>query len=200
MSFTQTHVHEVYDQIADHFSDTRYKPWPGVVSFLQGLPPESHILDVGCGNGKYLSVRQDCHMYGCDPCDKLATIAKEKHPSASVVVANGLCLPYATASMDAIISIAVLHHLSTSDRDLFLSEVQRVLKPGGSLLLTVWTTEAVKPNWKPMRGGDYLVPWMRPDGEVFDRFYHLFTQEEAGEVISGAEVWEECLNWYIAKR
>lgn len=199
MTQTQTHVHEVYDQIADHFSDTRYKPWPGVVSFLQTIPPQSHILDVGCGNGKYLSVRTDCHMYGCDPCEKLVSLAQEKNPGAEVLVANGLSLPYDTASMDAVISIAVLHHLTVADRGRFLSEVRRVLKPGGSLLLTVWTTEAVKPSWKPLDvPGDYLVPWIRKDGEVFDRFYHLFTKEEAKELLPGAEVLEECKNWYVA--
>jgi ubiquinone/menaquinone biosynthesis C-methylase UbiE len=195
---THTHVHSVYDQIADHFSETRYKPWPGVVTFLHGLPPGSKILDVGCGNGKYLSVRKDCHMYGCDPCEKLVTLAQEKNPNADIVVANGLSLPYATGYMDALISIAVFHHLSTSDRSQFLSEIQRVLKPGGRLLLTVWTTEAVKPTWKPLEvPGDYLVPWVRKDGEVFDRFYHLFSQEEAEGLLPESDIWEECKNWYI---
>jgi hypothetical protein len=31
-------VYEVYDKIAPHFSNTRYKPWPQVVKFLESLP------------------------------------------------------------------------------------------------------------------------------------------------------------------
>ncbi len=33
--FEQKHVHQVYDKIANHFSHTRYKPWPVVENFLQ---------------------------------------------------------------------------------------------------------------------------------------------------------------------
>ena len=48
------HVHEVYDQIADHWDHTRYAPWPRVAEFLQTFPVHSMIGDVGCGNGKYI--------------------------------------------------------------------------------------------------------------------------------------------------
>ena len=41
------HVHQVYSQIAHHFSDTRYKPWPRVAHFLKQLPPGSLVADVG---------------------------------------------------------------------------------------------------------------------------------------------------------
>ena len=49
------HVHEVYEQIAGHFSETRHKPWPKVMEFLQAHLQSGDILvDIGCGNGKYL--------------------------------------------------------------------------------------------------------------------------------------------------
>lgn len=50
----ETHVHEVYEKIASHFSDTRHKPWPNVLDFINSLPYGSILLDIGCGNGKYL--------------------------------------------------------------------------------------------------------------------------------------------------
>ena len=43
-----------YSQIAEHFSDTRFKAWPRVSEFLASLPHGSILADVGCGNGKYL--------------------------------------------------------------------------------------------------------------------------------------------------
>lgn len=58
----EEHVHKVYNQIAHNFSDTRHKPWPRVVDFLQTFSPNSLILDVGCGNGKYMNTRRDVFM------------------------------------------------------------------------------------------------------------------------------------------
>ena len=33
----QQYVHDVYEKIAQHFSSTRYKPWPVVEEFLKEL-------------------------------------------------------------------------------------------------------------------------------------------------------------------
>lgn len=52
----EENVHKVYDEIANHFSETRYKPWPKVENFIKSFECGSVVLDVGCGNGKYLSV------------------------------------------------------------------------------------------------------------------------------------------------
>jgi len=43
------YVHKVYSQIAQHFSDTRFKPWPRIAQFLMDQPPGSLIADVGEG-------------------------------------------------------------------------------------------------------------------------------------------------------
>lgn len=43
----EEHVHKVYSQIAEHFSDTRFKPWPRIAQFLKDQPVGSLIADVG---------------------------------------------------------------------------------------------------------------------------------------------------------
>lgn len=40
-------VHDVYREIAPHFSDTRHKPWPKVAEFLSRLPRGSLVADIG---------------------------------------------------------------------------------------------------------------------------------------------------------
>lgn len=56
-----------------------------------------------------------------------------------------LQLPLRDNTADGIISIAVLHHLSTSDRRLqALREMYRVLAPGGRALVTVWAKDQTK--------------------------------------------------------
>ena len=66
LDYEEEHVHQVYEQIASHFSSTRYKPWPIVERFLKELSPGSVGLDVGCGNGKYLTVNQDVFIIASD--------------------------------------------------------------------------------------------------------------------------------------
>lgn len=47
-------VHKVYNEIANHFSETRHSPWPQVTQFIQEFDEGSVLVDIGCGNGKYL--------------------------------------------------------------------------------------------------------------------------------------------------
>lgn len=47
-------VHKVYNEIANHFSETRHSPWPQVADFLKRFQTGSILVDIGCGNGKYL--------------------------------------------------------------------------------------------------------------------------------------------------
>ena len=50
---------KVYEEIADHFSGTRHTPWPNIADFLKQQSPGSLLVDIGCGNGKYLGVNKD---------------------------------------------------------------------------------------------------------------------------------------------
>jgi tRNA (uracil-5-)-methyltransferase TRM9 len=206
-----TAVAEVYDEIAEHFSSTRYKPWRGVRAFLESQPAGSTILEVGCGNGKNLGLRTaDCIVHGCDPCEALVDIAAANNPTAQLVVAGcgiGRSLPYEDSSMDVVMAIAVLHHLETETGRLqFITELARVWKGRDTSyargLVTVWATSAVKPSWKlgPQRG-DYLVPWHRKDGQIFHRYYHVFERDEVAALFAGTlpikEITFEMDNWYV---
>ncbi|KAK5868536.1 hypothetical protein PBY51_009541 [Eleginops maclovinus] len=136
----EQYVHRVYDAIASHFSSTRHSPWPRVCLFLSSLPPGSVLADVGCGNGKYLGVNPDLIAVGCDRSSALVQICAERGFQA--FVSDALSVPLRTASCDACISIAVIHHLSTQERrKAAMQELVRLLKPGGRALIYVWAFE-----------------------------------------------------------
>uniref|UniRef100_I3JBX6 tRNA (carboxymethyluridine(34)-5-O)-methyltransferase n=1 Tax=Oreochromis niloticus TaxID=8128 RepID=I3JBX6_ORENI len=135
----EEYVHRVYDAIASHFSSTRHSPWPRVCHFLSSLPPGSVLADVGCGNGKYLGVNPEM-IVGCDRSSALVQICAERGFHA--FVSDALNVPLRTASCDACISIAVIHHFSTEERRLAaVRELVRLLKPGGHALIYVWAFE-----------------------------------------------------------
>lgn len=108
------HVYDVYEKIAPHFSNTRYKPWPKIEEFLNGLEPGSIVADVGCGNGKYLGCNaKNLFTTGTDRSFNLINICKEKSVTYQTFVADSLLLPVRSACIDTVISIAVIHHFST---------------------------------------------------------------------------------------
>ncbi|XP_018010892.1 alkylated DNA repair protein alkB homolog 8 isoform X2 [Hyalella azteca] len=134
------HVQSVYDNIAPHFSDTRHKPWPNVRQFIDGLSPGAWLLDVGCGNGKYLGLNASLLQVGCDNSTGLLSIAQGR--GHETVLCNCLALPFRDASYDAVICIAVLHHLASPERRMAgLRELVRVLRSSGRGLVYVWALE-----------------------------------------------------------
>ncbi|XP_065705620.2 tRNA (carboxymethyluridine(34)-5-O)-methyltransferase ALKBH8 isoform X1 [Patagioenas fasciata] len=143
----QEYVHQVYEEIARHFSSTRHSPWPQIVEFLKSLPKGSIVADVGCGNGKYLGINEDLYMVGCDRSKNLVDICGEKNLEA--FVCDALSVPIRSGSCDACISIAVIHHFSTAERRLAsIRELARLLRPGGTALIYVWAMEQEYKNQK----------------------------------------------------
>ncbi|XP_056140011.1 alkylated DNA repair protein alkB homolog 8 isoform X2 [Lampris incognitus] len=136
----ELYVHRVYNTIASHFSSTRHSPWPRVCHFLSSLTPGSVLADVGCGNGKYLGINREVIAVGCDRSSALVQICTERGYQA--FVSDALNVPLRTATCDACISIAVIHHFSTQERRLAaVRELVRLLKPGGQALIYVWALE-----------------------------------------------------------
>ena len=55
-----------YEKIAQRFSDTRFKVWNGPSEFIKNIKPNSKVVEIGCGNGKNMKLRNDIDFYGCD--------------------------------------------------------------------------------------------------------------------------------------
>jgi len=216
--YEEQHVHEVYEQIASHFSSTRYKPWPIVESFLKSLKPGAIGLDVGCGNGKYLTVNPNVFIIGSDRSSNLVKIASQHQPH-SAIVADTLVLPHQTRKLDFAISIAVIHHLSTPERRReAIKAILECLKDGAKALIYVWALEQKnsRRGWDEGHEQDVMVPWVMKSGKknpnedgttekTFQRYYHLYRSGELQEDIKtiGGEVVEagyEKDNWWAICR
>ncbi|EAL48155.1 methyltransferase domain containing protein [Entamoeba histolytica HM-1:IMSS-B] len=184
-------VREVYEIIAQHFSQTRYKGWPKVEEFLNGLENHSIVYDIGSGNGKYHNINPHITVIGFDPCYNLLMEAVHNQKSQNVQ-ADGLHVPVKSNSGDAAISIAVVHHFSTFERRVAaIQEIIRTIKVGGRALITVWAKEQKK--FENEEGQDLMVAWHlskkkdpnnpnQPE-EVYQRYYHVFIKGELEQVI-----------------
>ncbi|KAJ1966344.1 tRNA methyltransferase, has a role in tRNA modification [Dipsacomyces acuminosporus] len=218
----EQYVHEVYNQIASHFSDTRFKPWPVIEQYLKGLPKGSVGADVGCGNGKYLGVRTgDIFMMGTDRSESLVDICQQRR--FECMVSDGLDLPYRDGSFDFAISIAVIHHFSSPERRLqAVKELLRIIRPGGTVLVFAWALEQNGRRKFDPATQDVLVPWVVPksraqkkdaseqddaaEDKVFHRYYHLFREGELPalfESLSTCAIVDQGYdkdNWYVIAR
>ena len=224
--YEDTHVHQVYEHIAPHFSQTRYKPWPLISEFLLSLSPGSVGLDIGCGNGKYLDINPDIYIIGSDRSSELVQIAqrKKKTRAGDVAIGDILSLPHRLGGFDFAISIAVVHHLSTRERRVQairsildnLSDSEDESKAGRAMIY-VWALEQEnsRRGWNKEHEQDVMVPWVmkKPkdstgyvEEKTFKRYYHLYRKGELEEDIGQAEGavvdsgYEKDNWWAIAKR
>lgn len=90
------------------------------------------VLDVGCGNAPYKSLFPGATYIGVE------MKARSEHGSGkngADVIYDGTRLPFFDGVFDHVICNQVLEHVFEPRQ--FLSEINRVLRPGGSLLITV---------------------------------------------------------------
>ena len=110
---------------------------------------DHHILDIGCGTGTFIVLlkRQypTVRVVGLDPDAKALRRAENKlrRAGVSVQLDQGFAdqLPYETDSFDRVFSSLMFHHLEEREKEKTLSEVRRVLKPGGSFHLLDFTAD-----------------------------------------------------------
>lgn len=189
---------------------------------LGGLRPEHRVLDIGCGIGRmavpltqYLDVEKGRYS-GLDPveggtawCRRFITpaypnftfqrldIAHKLYNPQGKISGQALKLPYADRQFDFVIMTSVVTHLPPDEVLVYLSEVARLLKPGGRLFMTAFvvdTTAAANASGKRdarlgfVRDGDgpcWFVPDMPPLAAVgFDEGFLDQSLEKAGLAIA----------------
>jgi ubiquinone/menaquinone biosynthesis C-methylase UbiE len=113
---------------------------------LFDVPPGSTVLDLACGIGRYsieLSKIAGAHykVYAVDLWEEgietlNAVIANEKITNIHTIVADiSRKIPLEPSSADACLLATVLHDLSHAAQDSAIREIERVLRPGGDLMI-----------------------------------------------------------------
>ncbi len=113
------------------------------------LQPGDRVLDLGCGEGRhaisaYLSA--DVHVIGLDLSERDLNTARQRlkefvgddvpeGKSCTFVHGSGHALPFEDNSFDKVICAEVLEHIP--EYQSFLTEIKRVLKPGGLFAVSV---------------------------------------------------------------
>lgn len=96
------------------------------------------VLDIACGEGYGTNLLGTVanHVIGVDIDNETVIHAKEKYSQEGLDFRLGSCqkIPVADCSIDLAISFETIEHIEEHDQ--FLNEIKRVLKPGGTLIIS----------------------------------------------------------------
>jgi len=101
--------------------------------------PGARVVDVGCGDGWLTRAlaAEGARAVGLDPCATALAraLAEDRADAAGYVRGAGETLPFAGASIDAVVFFNSLHHVPVRAYAGALAEAARVLRPGGLLCI-----------------------------------------------------------------
>ncbi len=201
------------------------------------LQPGNRVLDVGCGPG-----RHSWEAYGCPGVDVVATdmstdsVRWALHMLRSMVdnkesgggqahgaAVDATSLPFADASFDVVICSEVLEHIPDDKQAVF--ELTRVLKPGGTLVVSVPLYLPEKICWalladtyREMAGGHVRI-YKKKDLEILFQEAGLTCRKKRREHALHSPLWwfkclsarrgkagilakgyDKFIHWHITKR
>ncbi|MDD9968397.1 MAG: class I SAM-dependent methyltransferase [Myxococcales bacterium] len=146
-----------YDSVAGGY-DRRYveHDYPGIDTTLRGcLSSRQSVLEVGCGTGHWVQ-RLSALGHAARGLEPSAGMARQAYArGAPVVRGRAEALPFAAESFQLVCAINAMHHFA--DRERFVHEALRVLRPGGQLLVV---------GMDPSRGEDAWFVYDYFDGTL----------------------------------
>jgi len=137
------HVAWLYDPIIEGLSFGRERRFREKTLDYMEFSSGDRILDVGCGTGSLTllvagRLQAPGEAVGIDAAPKMIAIARRKAAAAGVParfypgVAEALDFP--DASFDLVVNSMFTHHIDTGLKKRAFAEMERVLKPGGTLV------------------------------------------------------------------
>ena len=170
------------------------KPFPAVMAFKKRYSKAGrHLsLDLGCGagrhmiplqQGKNLAVGMDLSLIGLGYSQIL--LKKKRKPALLVQADMAAPFPFANESFTELISVHVIFHNRVERIRFTLSEIYRVLKPGGMIFITFNSVysfrfgmgvELEPGTWIPNLGVDQGIP------------HHFCSLEDLASLMAGFKV------------
>lgn len=132
---------DYYDRLAGNYDSDRFGNSYGRFVHQQereildrAVPVQATmILDMGCGTGRLSQYA----THGCDASTESLKVATSKYPDKQFLAADLLALPFTNATFDAAFCFHVLMHLHLEHVGGVMTEIARVLKPGGIFVADV---------------------------------------------------------------
>lgn len=131
-------------RLYDAFFGRLLRSTDATIAELARVNPGQTALDAGCGPGRLaLALKQQTgptgEVHGIDPSTGMIDVARQRASRKGAAVEFQVDaiehLPYPDRTFDSIVTRLVLHHLPEDSKRQGIAELQRVLKPGGTLVI-----------------------------------------------------------------
>ncbi len=181
----------IYNAIAEGYVHRRVRGW-SIVRVVRGR----YVLDLGSGTCiqgvEVYKLGNATYVLCLDISTEMLRLGRHKYYNTYLldfIAADAAYLPIKSRGLDAIVSIALLHHIEPRVLDKVIKEIARVLRDFGLILITTWypwQTRFAKhliinyilkmliPKVFPRK---VLVPWRRRNIKIL-RTYYLYTLKE----------------------
>ncbi|MEM8594176.1 MAG: class I SAM-dependent methyltransferase [Pseudomonadota bacterium] len=178
------------------------------------------VLDLGCGEGRHTNGfywLEQVRVIGVDlslsdlhiaktRCDELITSPEfdTKGEAVGYVMANALTLPFSDHSFDKIICSEVLEHIH--DYESVLVEINRILKPGGTLCVSVpryWPEKIcwlLSDEYHANEGGHLRIFKTSQLKSSIQQLGLTFTARHWAHALHSPFWWLKCLFWSTQDR
>jgi SAM-dependent methyltransferase len=139
-----------------------------IVEFVRGLPPCDRALDLGCGDGRVTAELRCGEITGADVSAVALERARGRLADATFVrLVPDEPIPLDDSEFDLVLCVHTVEHVR--DVQLLLSEIRRVLRPGGTVALATPAHGRLTGLAVAARGFDRTFDPMSPHLRFFSR-------------------------------
>jgi len=136
-----------------------------LIEWLKRLPTDARLLDLGCGGSQDAGDlgQHGYRVVGLDRTSALLSAGRRRYPSLPLVRADFRYLPFQAMSFDGLWAAASLMHLPKPDARRILTDLCRLVRPGGLFAATVThgvKSRIVTDGWVP---GRYFARWRKEE-------------------------------------
>ncbi|EMA26064.1 MULTISPECIES: class I SAM-dependent methyltransferase [Haloarcula] len=145
-------VRRAWDSVSETYAERRDPSGSDAAlldDLLERLPETPTVLDVGCGDGARTLANLPSNSVGLDFSRVGLDLAAETVPDSRLVQGDMTALPIATDGVDAVTAYHAVFHVQRDQHPEVYREFARVLRPGGTVLMTLPSGqfETVRRGW-----------------------------------------------------
>lgn len=145
-----------------------FAEWPPHLLDAAQVLTGSRVLDVACGTGIVVraTLARKCSAVGTDLNPSMLRVAADLAPEARFVQSSASALPFRVNVFDAAVMQFALMYVP--DRPLAISEMRRIVVPGGGVAAVVWARIELNPGYRALatlfdkRAGEHAATFRSP--------------------------------------